>query len=146
MRLALLCALTGVLLLAPAAQAERFAPAVHFPAGTTPQSLTTADFNRDGDPDLVVGKQGTESGVLMGGHGLGLGPLIPVAPGGSSVGAAVADFKGDGDTDIAFARPSGRVAPSASRRPTPWARTRRPLRPPTSTATATSTSLPRAQR
>jgi VCBS repeat protein/centrosomal CEP192-like protein len=105
MRLVPLFAVTGLLALAPAAEADLFAPAEHFPAGVTPQFLATADFNRDGDRDFVVGNQATTSGVLMGGHGLSFGSPISIPAGSSSsLGVAVADFNGDADQDLAFAR------------------------------------------
>ncbi|MCA9771255.1 MAG: VCBS repeat-containing protein, partial [Myxococcales bacterium] len=43
-----------------------FAPEVRYPAGTRPQAVAVADFNEDGDPDLVVANQQSPATVHLG--------------------------------------------------------------------------------
>jgi hypothetical protein len=66
--------------------------------GNSPQSLAVADFNGDGNADIVVG--GSDAvGVLLGiGNGTFFNELVSSLPGGF---VAVGDFNGDGRPDVA---------------------------------------------
>ena len=72
--------------------------------GAVPVALATADFNGDGDPDLVTANSGSRSvSVLLGASGAGLAPAVPHTVGNVPDAVATADFNGDGHPDIATA-------------------------------------------
>jgi hypothetical protein len=86
-----------------------FRPAQSFPlpAGSAPVYVAVGDFNRDGNPDIVVADNGNDSGnsvsVLLGnGDGTFQAPRT-YGVGQAPVGIAVADFNGDGRLDLAVA-------------------------------------------
>jgi hypothetical protein len=77
-----------------------------FGVGNQPVSVAIADFNGDGNPDLVVanGQDGTVTVLL----GNGMGQFVasaksPFTVGTTPVSVAVADFNGDGIADLAVA-------------------------------------------
>jgi len=85
-----------------------FQPAVNFPAGDFPDFVAAADFNRDGNLDLVVSDFGTNVGVagisVLFGDGKGgfsapvrVGPNIDFA-----FQVLTGDFDRDGNSDIAY--------------------------------------------
>jgi hypothetical protein len=103
----LAAAVTAVaLLVGPAgARASLFGPAhqaVPFASGVT--SLAVTDFNRDGDPDLLVTGPGA-AGAAFGGPAAGFrAPLGNLDSGADQLaGAAVGDLDGDGDPDVLIA-------------------------------------------
>ncbi|MFZ1975210.1 MAG: FG-GAP-like repeat-containing protein [Candidatus Acidiferrales bacterium] len=72
-----------------------------FPAGTNPTSITIADFNADGLPDLAVTATGDNSFALLLGAGGGLfDSPIEVPVGTTPDSGATADFNGDGLPDL----------------------------------------------
>jgi hypothetical protein len=74
-----------------------------FPAGTNPTSITIADFNADGLPDLAVTATGDNSFALLLGAGGGLfDSPIEVPVGTTPDSGATADFNGDGLPDLAI--------------------------------------------
>lgn len=74
-----------------------------FPAGTNPTSITIADFNDDGLPDLAVTATGDNSFALLLGAGGGLfNSPIEVPVGTTPDSGATADFNGDGLPDLAI--------------------------------------------
>lgn len=74
-----------------------------FPAGTNPTSITIADFNADGLPDLAVTATGDNSFALLLGAGGGLFDApIEVPVGTTPDSGATADFNGDGLPDLAI--------------------------------------------
>jgi Flp pilus assembly secretin CpaC len=74
-----------------------------FPAGTNPTSITIADFNADGLPDLAVTATGDNSFALLLGAGGGLfNSPIEVPVGTTPDSGATADFNGDGLPDLAI--------------------------------------------
>jgi hypothetical protein len=82
-----------------------FTPAAHSPVavGSNPRSVAVADFNGDGNPDLVTATAANAAVVLLG-NGWGEFAVAGVAPVGffpQSV--AVADVNGDGKPDIVTA-------------------------------------------
>jgi hypothetical protein len=79
-----------------------------FEAGTSPLSVTAADVNADGRPDLVaVSSQTSNVTVLLnqGGSALQFAPPITAATGVSSIAALSHDFNGDGRPDLAAVDP-----------------------------------------
>src|SRR6516162_5014989 len=90
-----------------------FLPPVTLPAGVDPRTVTVADFNRDGTPDLAVVNAGPSSAsqsvsVLLGDGRGSFRPAVTTAVlnGGAGNGGAqsvaVGDFNGDGLTDLAL--------------------------------------------
>src|SRR5688572_10214592 len=79
-----------------------FAPAVDYAGGTNPQEIIAADFNNDGQLDLVVANPAAGSvNVLLGnGNGTFQSPL-PSAAGANPRSIAVGDFNADGKLDLA---------------------------------------------
>lgn len=82
-----------------------------FSLGASPATrLTTADFNRDGKPDVAVtSHDNSVVAVFLGdGHG-NLGTPTIVQAGGYSVPIAAGDFNGDGNPDLAVGSDGGTV-------------------------------------
>lgn len=80
-----------------------FAAANTFKVGSGAEAIASADFNRDGNADLVV-TDGNKSANISLGNGDGtfvLATAIPLAT--QPMGIAIADFNGDGNPDIAIA-------------------------------------------
>jgi uncharacterized repeat protein (TIGR01451 family) len=81
------------------------APGSPFAAGTNPLSLSIADFNGDGRPDLAVANFGDSSLTMLLGDGAGgfvSAPYNPLAVG-TSPSVVSGDFNGDGVVDLATA-------------------------------------------
>jgi uncharacterized repeat protein (TIGR01451 family) len=81
---------------------------LHYPAGSIPQAVATADFNRDGNLDVALANSGETTVTVR--LGVGDGTLLakndyPV--GGNPFGVATGDFDGDGDSDFASANLGG---------------------------------------
>jgi len=86
-----------------------FAAFVNFPVGTSPRSITSADFDGDGDPDLAVANENSNNVSVL----LNTTPLLGlVASFGSAMNFAAgtiplditsADFNADGKPDLAVA-------------------------------------------
>lgn len=94
--------------------AQNFAPATDYPTQTDPFGIATADFNRDGNLDVVVANSGSQNLSLFLGQGDGtfapptvisLAPVLPDVIGDvpQPVSVATGDFNGDGNPDIAVA-------------------------------------------
>ena len=78
-----------------------FQAAVNYPAGSTPFSLATGDFNGDGKTDLVAADIGSNSIAILLGNGDGtFQPLVSYSAGVKTASVAVGDFNGDGKADI----------------------------------------------
>src|SRR6516162_7270574 len=90
-----------------------FLPVVTFPVGVDPRTVTVADFNHDGKPDLVVVNAGPSStttqsslSVLLGNGDGSFRPAVTTnilnggAGNGNAQSVAVGDFNGDGQTDV----------------------------------------------
>jgi Bacterial Ig-like domain/FlgD Ig-like domain/FG-GAP-like repeat len=74
------------------------------PSGQTPSPSEGADFNHDGQIDIVVGSIGNDKVSVMFGDGTGDFPTGTAYTAGQSVrGVGVADFNGDGWEDIVTA-------------------------------------------
>ncbi|MGA8763263.1 MAG: VCBS repeat-containing protein [Candidatus Sulfotelmatobacter sp.] len=79
-----------------------FQPATNYPVGNEPQAVAVADFNNDGNPDLIVSSWQTDRLPVFLGNGDGTfrtGPQI--VSGHQPLGFAVADLNGDGKPDLA---------------------------------------------
>src|SRR5687767_5997083 len=79
-------------------------------ANGAPRTIVSADFNRDGFPDVALGGTSRASvGILLhhgleeGDEGQRFGPLIEVVVGGGPFDMAAADLNRDGWPDIAVA-------------------------------------------
>jgi len=97
--------LMAISLLPMQAEAANFTAAAGSPfaaTGINPESITSADFNGDGKPDLAVG--GQDVGILLN-NGAGVNPAFAAAvshtAGPRAVAVASADFDGDGNADVA---------------------------------------------
>ncbi|MDJ1305213.1 MAG: VCBS repeat-containing protein [Candidatus Midichloria sp.] len=75
-----------------------FAPAVDYVVGSGPNTLTTADFNRDGKLDVVSSNCNTNSVSILLGKGDGTFQATTLY--GNPWQVAVGDFNRDGKTDI----------------------------------------------
>jgi hypothetical protein len=71
------------------------------PVGAAPIDLRSADFNRDGRPDLAVLNEGSMNVFAMLGHGDGLFGRGFRPTSGNPTAAVVDDFNGDGRSDLA---------------------------------------------
>ena len=91
----------------PSARTSPFGPpqTIRLPEGSRPGALACGDFDRDGNPDLAVGSDGSDDITILLGNGRGgfrqAGP--PVAAGPSPAEIVVADFNKDGLLDLAIA-------------------------------------------
>lgn len=101
---------------APGASTLTFSTPSTFVVGSTPLSIVSADFNRDGKPDLAVANSGSNNlSVLLNTTATGGATATFASPGtlsaGTDPGAVVAtDLNGDGITDLVSAdRGSGTV-------------------------------------
>jgi hypothetical protein len=85
-----------------------FAGPVNLPVGRAPTGIVTADFNRDGIPDLVVTNHGLPDGSLaslsfLAGNGDGtFQPAVNFDVGPDPAALAVCDFDRDGIPDLAI--------------------------------------------
>lgn len=91
-----------------------FATPVPYPAGMNPNSVTAADVNKDGAPDLIVtaSTEGDSSNVIVflgkGDGSFNAGVVYTSIFGASTV--AAADFSGDGNVDLVAPHCCGDVA------------------------------------
>jgi hypothetical protein len=85
-----------------------FVPSAHYDIGGAASTIAIGDFNGDGIPDLVTGNgystlRPTSLSVLLGnGNGTFRRPVYSPLPG-VATSLAVADFNGDGTSDVAAA-------------------------------------------
>src|SRR5262249_36268823 len=82
-----------------------FASAQSYAAGWQPRAVATADFNGDGNIDLIA-RYDDDTGTVSVLLGTGTGALklpVGVAVGSAPMGVAVGDFNGDGRMDAAAA-------------------------------------------
>ncbi len=72
--------------------------------GSAPRSLAVGDFNGDKKPDIVVGNSGTNNVTVLLGDGTGVfapAPGSPIKVGTRPLSITVADFDGNGQSDLA---------------------------------------------
>src|ERR1700751_5849226 len=75
-----------------------------FAVGTSPSSITNADFNGDGKKDLAVGYRSSSNVSILLGTGTGsFGTATNFAIGGNGYSVISSDFNGDGKADLATA-------------------------------------------
>ena len=80
---------------------------VRIPGRGVLSSVAVGDFNRDGDPDLVVAhRSGNRVRVLLGGPGGSFAAATNFPTGTLPASVAVADFNADGKPDLATAHPT----------------------------------------
>jgi hypothetical protein len=85
-----------------------FAAAVNYVVGTNPMSVTVADFNGDGKPDLAVANWGDNTVSVLLGKGDGtFQEAVNCAAGTGPLWVTVGDFNGDGKPDLAVANIAG---------------------------------------
>src|SRR5262245_44563133 len=97
-----------------------FAPPATFSAGELPRTVTVADFNNDGKPDLLVSNTGESStpqsglSVLLGNGDGSFQPAVTtnVLGQGAALSVAVGDFNRDGLTDVAVTVPGSPANPA----------------------------------
>jgi VCBS repeat-containing protein len=89
-----------------------FGPAANVATGDGPASVAAGDFNGDGNPDLAVANQLSNTvSVLIGSAGGGFTRQTPdLAVGGFPTSVAVSDVNGDQDPDLAVANGSGTLS------------------------------------
>jgi hypothetical protein len=81
---------------------------VSYPVGPFPVAVAVGDFNNDGNPDLVVANEGTNTVSVLLGNGNGtFGAAQNLAVDTYPVAVAVGDFNGDGKPDIVTANEYG---------------------------------------
>ncbi|MGA2497119.1 MAG: FG-GAP-like repeat-containing protein [Tepidisphaeraceae bacterium] len=85
-----------------------FTPRFDYLVGPAPQGLTSADFNGDGKPDLVVANTaGDTVSVLINTGGGTFAPHADYITGNGPTAVVAADFNGDGKPDLAVANAAG---------------------------------------
>ncbi|WP_273455338.1 FG-GAP-like repeat-containing protein, partial [Nevskia ramosa] len=90
-----------------------FFTAPTFPAGVSPVAIASADFNGDGDRDIVVANFNNQSpvpgsvSILLGNGAGGFGAPVEYPVRGFAASVVVADFNGDGRLDLATALLNG---------------------------------------
>jgi hypothetical protein len=92
---------TVTILLSRAPASQSFTRAYDIPVGTSPYDLITADFNRDGIPDLAVANSDAESVSILLGRPAGGFSRTDIAAATGPRGLAAADFNEDGKVDLA---------------------------------------------
>lgn len=93
----------------------RFSPFSQVAMGNTPSGLALADFNQDGNLDLIAGDADNPTVAVAlndgtGTFGLASVPSQTLAVGATVAGIAVGDVDGDGDLDFASANAGGSSA------------------------------------
>jgi len=78
-----------------------FATAINVAAGAAPRSVTSADFNGDGNLDMAVAGGRDTVSVLLGDGTGGFAPAVSFTVGFTPVAVVSADFNGDGNLDMA---------------------------------------------
>jgi VCBS repeat protein/Big-like domain-containing protein/FG-GAP repeat protein len=83
-------------------------PAVNYPVGSDPFSVTVGDFNGDGKQDLAVANNGSNNVSILLGSGDGtFQAAVNYSVGSNPVSVTVGDFNGDGRLDLAVANHEG---------------------------------------
>jgi hypothetical protein len=81
----------------------RYAPAASYPTGNARHVVTVADFDGDGNQDVLVMSSSYELAVRLGSDSGALGPEIKTFLGRIPVAFVAQDFNGDGKVDLAAA-------------------------------------------
>ena len=80
-----------------------FQPAVNYPVGRNPLSVTVADFDGDGNPDLAVTAHDNSLSILLGNNDGTFRSGSSYATGSNPMYVAAGDFNKDGKMDLAVA-------------------------------------------
>jgi hypothetical protein len=79
-----------------------------FTTGASPQALTSADFNSDGQPDVAVVNHGAATvSILLGKSSGTFAPKVDYGVGNDPDAVVAADFNGDGKIDLAVVSSNG---------------------------------------
>src|ERR1700730_16369853 len=82
--------------------AQNFAPATNYSTGSLPDGSAAADFNHDGNVDIIIANEGDTTLSLLLGNGDGtLRPAGTIQIGYRPISVATGDFNGDGNIDVA---------------------------------------------
>ena len=109
--------------------APDFGDRTDFPAGIEPRSVASADFDRDGSPDLAVASTGSNNIPLLLGDGIGgfrsgtpFSPIYALPPDWAMGNASLTsdDFNRDGKPDLAVAYSAGSTSPPFLARTRSW--------------------------
>jgi len=94
-------------MVSPANATVGFQPPVSYPVGTVPAAVATADFNRDGIPDLAVANSGSgDVSILLGNENGTFQAAVNFDAGMTNPGAlAIGDFNHDRKLDLAVFQP-----------------------------------------
>jgi hypothetical protein len=87
--------------------AGNFGSTSTFPIGNTPRSIITADFNSDGNADLVTANQGPNNVAVLLGTGTGSFTTNTYATNWAPYSVVCSDFDGDGVLDLATSNYAG---------------------------------------
>lgn len=71
--------------------------------GSVPTAVVTADFNRDGKPDVAMATTANQIAVMLGSGAGGFQSSVYYSVGSAPVSITTADFNGDGKPDLAVA-------------------------------------------
>src|SRR5436190_851014 len=93
-----------VALQTPASASVSFGPKIDFVTGSGPYAVASADFDRDGRPDMAVANTNSDTVSVLLGDGMGgFGTKTDFATGSGPASVASADFDRNGAPDLAVA-------------------------------------------
>ena len=101
---AVFVSLTGFIYVQPLYASVTFDAAVNYGVGTSPRSVTTGDFNNDGNIDLAVANYNSSNVSILLGNGNGtFQAAVNYGTGANPRSVTTGDFNNDGNIDLAIA-------------------------------------------